>query len=428
MATQMKKSPASSAKSSASTATISRKERKDIKVSEKKFTWVGVDRKGKKVKGEMFAASENVVKLMLRSKGITPQKITKALFSSPKPIKDEEVTMFTRQLSTMMRAGVPLLQAFEIVANGHANPSVGKLLNSIKQDIETGSSLSQAFSKYPKQFDALFCNLIGAGEQAGILDSILDSLALYKEKMLAIKSKIKAAMFYPIAVVAVAVGVTAVIMIFVVPQFTEIFRGFGAELPGPTLVVVAISNFFIHQWYVLLGMVAGTIIGLKKLLERSKKARDIRDRIVLRLPVFGNILNKSAVARWCRTLGTMFKAGVPIVEALNSVAGAAGNIVYYNATKSIQTEISSGIALNVAMDNAGVFPPMMIQMAAIGEESGALDVMLEKVAEFYEQEVDDAVGALSSLLEPIIIVFLGTVVGGIVVAMYLPIFKLGSVV
>lgn len=398
------------------------------KVSEKKFTWEGLDKKGQRVKGEMFAASDNVVKLMLRSKGVTPKKIKRELFSSPKAIKDEEVTMFTRQLSTMMKAGVPLLQSFEIVANGHANPSVGKLLNSIKQDIETGSSLSQAFSKYPKQFDALFCNLIEAGEQAGILDNILDRLALYKEKMLAIKSKIKSALFYPIAVVAVAFGVTAVIMIFVVPQFAEIFRGFGAELPGPTLIVVAISNFFIHQWYVMIGAIVGLITGTKKLLERSKKARDIRDRLILKLPVFGGIMQKSSVARWCRTLSTMFTAGVPIVDALNSVAGASGNVVYYNATKKIQSEISTGTSLNVAMDNANIFPAMMIQMAAIGEESGALDVMLTKVAEFYEQEVDDAVGALSSLLEPIIIVFLGVVVGGIVVAMYLPIFKLGSVV
>ncbi len=398
------------------------------KVAEKKFTWEGTDKKGKRVKGEVFAASDNVVKLMLRSKGVTPKKIKRELFSSPKSIKDEEVTMFTRQLSTMMKAGVPLLQSFEIVANGHANPSVGKLLNSIKQDIETGSSLSQAFSKYPKQFDALFCNLIEAGEQAGILDSILDRLALYKEKMLAIKSKIKSALFYPIAVVAVAFGVTAVIMIFVVPQFAEIFRGFGAELPGPTLIVVGISNFFIHQWYIMIGGIVGFIVGTKKLLEKSKKARDIRDRLILKAPVFGGIMQKSSVARWCRTLSTMFTAGVPIVDALNSVAGASGNVVYYNATKKIQSEISTGTSLNVAMDNANIFPAMMIQMAAIGEESGALDVMLTKVAEFYEQEVDDAVGALSSLLEPIIIVFLGVVVGGIVVAMYLPIFKLGSVV
>lgn len=398
------------------------------KVKEKKFVWEGVDRKGKKVKGEMFAASDNIVKIYLRSKGITPKKITKDLFNMPKKVSDQDVTMFTRQLSTMMKSGVPLLQAFEIVANGHSNPSVGRLLISIKQDIETGSSLSQAFSKHPDHFDALFCNLIEAGEQAGILDNILDRLALYKEKMLAIKSKIKSAMVYPIAVITVAMAVTAIIMIFVVPQFTEIFRSFGAELPKPTQIVIAISNFFINQWYIMFGSLIGLFFALRMILKKSEKARNIRDRLVLKLPVFGQIIQKSSIARWCRTLATMFTAGVPIVESLNSVAGASGNVVYYNATKQIQKEIATGTSLNVSMDNANIFPNMMIQMCAIGEEAGSLDVMLNKVAEFYETEVDDAVAALSSLLEPLIIVFLGVVVGGIVVAMYLPIFKLGSVV
>lgn len=397
-------------------------------VKEKRFSWEGVDKKGKKVKGEMFAASDNVVKIYLRSKGINPKVIKKDLFSAPKKITDQEVTMFTRQLSTMMKAGVPLLQAFEIVANGHANQSVARLLNSIKQDIETGSSLSQAFSKHPKYFDNLFCNLIEAGEQAGILDSILDRLALYKEKMLAIKSKIKSAMTYPIAVMVIAFIVTAIIMVKVVPSFTGMFSSFGAELPKPTQIVIAISDVFVNYWYIMVGGVFGTIFGLKTLLAKSEKARNIKDRLILKIPVFGLIMQKSSIARWCRTLSTMFTAGVPIVDSLNSVAGASGNIVYYNATKQIQKEISTGTGLNVAMDNCGIFQSMMIQMCAIGEESGSLDVMLNKVAEFYEQEVDDAVGAISSLIEPFIIVFLGVVVGGIVVAMYLPIFKLGSVV
>lgn len=392
------------------------------------FSWKGIDKKGKEVSGEIRATSDSLVKILLRSKGINAKEVKKQRVKSAKKIKPQDITMFTRQLATMMKAGVPLLQSFEIVANGHANPSVGKLLLNIKQDIESGSNLKQAFSKHPDYFDVLFCNLIGAGEAAGILETILDRLALYQEKMLAIKSKIKAALFYPISVISVAFIVTAVIMIFVVPSFKEVFTSFGADLPGPTLIVMGISDFFVKFWYVAVGAMFGTVIFLKRLLKRSEKARDTRDKLILRLPIFGEIIKKATIARWTRTLATMFSAGVPLVEALDSVAGASGNSVYVKATKQIQSEISNGASLTSGMQNAKIFPNMVVQMTQIGEESGALDVMLSKVAEFYEREVDDAVASLSSLLEPIIIVFLGVVIGGLVVAMYLPIFKLGAVV
>lgn len=405
---------------------VAKKNNKDIK--EVVFVWEGKDRKGKVVKGDMKAVSDSVVRVALRSKGIKVTKIKKQRFSSSKPVKQTDVAVFTRQLATMMKSGVPLLQSFDIVANGHSNPSVSKLLTDIKNDVEQGSSLSQAFSKHPKYFDELYCNLVEAGEKAGILEMILDRLAVYQEKIQNIKSKIKSAMFYPIAVMGVASVVTAILMIFVVPSFKTVFESFGAELPGPTQVVMAISDFFVANWYFMLFGLVGSLLGFKHALKTNIKVKHGFERALLKLPVMGTILHKSAVARWCRTLATMFSAGVPLVEALGSVAGAAGNIVYYTATKNIQREVETGQSLTVCMQEQNLFPNMMIQMAQIGEESGSLDSMLNKVAEFYEGEVDDAVASMSSLIEPFIIAFLGIVVGGLVVAMYLPIFKMASTV
>jgi len=331
-------------------------------------------------------------------------------------------------LATMMKAGVPLLQAFDIVGKGASNQAVAKLLMDVKADVETGSSLNQAFRKYPLHFDALFCNLVGAGEAAGILDSLLDRLATYKEKILAIKSKIKAALFYPVAVIVVAIVITAVIMIFVIPAFKEVFKSFGADLPAPTLMVIAMSDFMVANWYLVFGILGGSLYGFFFMWKRSEKMQAVMDRLLLRLPIFGDIIRKATMARWARTLSTMFAAGVPLVEALDSVAGASGNYVYYMATKQIQSEVSTGTNLTVSMQNTNVFPNMVIQMVSIGEESGQLDAMLSKVADFFEAEVDEAVEAMSSLMEPIIMVVLGTLIGGMVVAMYLPIFKLGAVV
>ncbi len=336
--------------------------------------------------------------------------------------------MFTRQLAVMMKAGVPLLQAFDIVGRGHNNPSVAKLLLDIKTDVETGSSLAQAFRRYPLYFDNLFCNLVGAGEQAGILDTLLERLASYKEKILAIKGKIKSALFYPIAVLVVAFGVTAVIMIFVIPVFKDLFKGFGADLPAPTQFVMNISDWFVGNWYIVLPVMGGGIWFFFYTWKRSATMQRFMDRLILKVPVFGDVIRKAAIARWCRTLSTMFAAGVPLVESLDSVAGAAGNYVYYEATKKIQAEVSTGTNLTLAMTNSNVFPSMVLQMCAIGEESGALDSMLSKVADFFEQEVDEAVESLSSLMEPMIMVILGGLIGGIVVAMYLPIFKMGQAI
>lgn len=393
------------------------------------FLWEGADRKGKKMKGEMRAPGEAAVNVMLRRQGITPLKVKKAGgIGRGRKITEKDITLFTRQLATMMKSGVPLLQAFDIVGKGHSNPAVGRLLMDVKNEVQTGSSLSQAFKKHPLYFDALYCNLINAGEQAGILDTVLDRLATYKEKILAIKGKIKSALTYPIAVIVVAFIITAVIMIFVIPAFKELFSSFGANLPTPTLVVMAISDFFVKYWYAIFGGIFGSFYAFFYTLRRSKKMQETMQRLSLRLPVFGPILEKSAIARWTRTLSTMFAAGVPLVDALDSVAGAAGNIIYYNATKKIQSEVSTGTSLTVAMQNSELFPNMVIQMVAIGEESGALDSMLSKVADFFEAEVDDAVDALSSLMEPMIMVVLGTLIGGLVVAMYLPIFKMGEAV
>lgn len=393
------------------------------------YSWEGTDKKGKRLKGDMKATGEAFVKATLRRQGINVIKVKKqSRFQGGGKVTDKDVTLFTRQLATMMKSGVPLLQAFDIVGKGHSNPAVAKLLGDIKADVETGSSLSQAFRKYPLYFDALFCNLVGAGEQAGILDTLLDRLATYKEKILAIKSKIKSALFYPISIIVVAFIITAVIMIFVIPAFKELFSSFGADLPAPTLIVMAISDFFVSYWWAIFLSIGGSVWFFFYTWKRSEKMQATMDRLFLKIPLFGDLIRKATVARFARTLSTMFAAGVPLVEALDSVAGASGNYVYYQATKQIQSEISTGTSLTVAMQNSAVFPNMVLQMVAIGEESGALDSMLSKVADFYEAEVDDAVEALSSLMEPIIMVVLGTLIGGLVIAMYLPIFKLGQVV
>ncbi len=393
------------------------------------YVWEGKDKKGKAVKGEMRATGDSFVSATLRRQGITVTKVKKqSSFASKGKITDKDITLFTRQLATMMKAGVPLLQAFDIVGKGHSNPAVAKLLGDIKADVETGSSLSASFRKYPLYFDALFCNLVGAGEQAGILDTLLDRLATYKEKIMAIKSKIKSALFYPISIIVVAFVIVAVIMIFVIPAFKELFDSFGAELPAPTLIVMAMSEFFVNWWWAIFGSIGGGLWFFFYTWKRSEKMQSTMDRLVLKLPIFGAIIRKATIARFARTLSTMFSAGVPLVEALDSVAGASGNRVYYDATKRIQSEISTGTSLTVAMQNAEVFPNMVLQMTAIGEESGALDSMLSKVADFYEGEVDDAVDALASLMEPIIMVVLGVLIGGLVIAMYLPIFKMGQVV
>ncbi len=399
---------------------------KDVKVN--LYAWEGKDKTGKLVKGEMRASGENIVNATLRRQGIQGAKVKKASRGGGKKITAMDITFFTRQLATMMKAGVPLLQAFDIVAKGHSNPSVTRLLLEIKTEVETGSSLAQAFRKYPLYFDNLYCNLVGAGEQAGILDTLLDRLAMYMEKMLAIRGKIKKALFYPISILVIAFVVTAVIMIFVIPQFKELFAGFGASLPAPTLVVMHISEIFVGYWYIIFGGIFGAFWLFTNALKRSEKMQFAMDRLMLKLPVVGDVVRKATIARWTRTLSTMFAAGVPLVEALDSVAGASGNRVYMMATKKIQAEVSTGSSLTVAMQNSGVFPNMVLQMSAIGEESGTLDAMLGKVADFFEREVDDAVDAMSSLMEPIIMAILGVLIGGLVIAMYLPIFKMGQVV
>ena len=392
------------------------------------YNWEGKDKNGRVIRGEMRSSGEAVVRATLRRQGIIATKVKKHRMSRGRKVTEKDITLFTRQLAAMMQAGVPMLQAFDIGIKGSSNPGLARMLNDVRAEIESGSSLAQAFSKYPVHFDRLFVNLVNAGEQAGILDSLLDRLATYKEKILAIKSKIKSAMFYPIAVVVVAAVVITVMMLFVIPEFKKVFESFGAELPAPTMIVVAISDFFVANAWAIVGLPILIIVAIGYVYRRSQAMQFAVDRIVLKLPVIGDIIRKATVARWARTLSTMFAAGVPLVEALDSVAGAAGNRVYYNATKQIQGEVTTGTALTIAMQNVRIFPTMVTQMVSIGEESGQLDSMLGKVADFYEQEVDDAVGALSTLLEPIIMVFLGTVIGGLVVAMYLPIFKLGQVV
>ncbi|HZF21898.1 MAG TPA: type II secretion system F family protein [Burkholderiales bacterium] len=398
------------------------------RIKEYTYLWEGKDRSGKAVKGEMRAGGEAMVNSVLRRQGVTVLKIKRLKMGMGGKVSEKDITFFTRQLATMMKSGVPLLQAFDIVGKGHSNPAVARLLMDIKNEVETGNSLNAAFRKYPLHFDALFCNLVGAGEQAGILDSLLDRLATYKEKILAIKSKIKAALFYPVSIIVVAFIITAIIMIFVIPAFKDLFSNFGADLPAPTLLVMAISDVFVKWWWAIFGGVGFGVWFFFYTWKRSVKMQIVMDRLTLKVPVFGPLVRKATIARWTRTLSTMFAAGVPLVEALDSVAGAAGNHVYYEATKKIQQDVSTGVSLTSAMTNVNVFPNMVLQMVSIGEESGALDGMLSKVADFFEQEVDDAVEALSSLMEPMIMVVLGVLIGGMVIAMYLPIFKMGQAV
>lgn len=392
------------------------------------YEWAGKDRQGKELRGEMRAVGEAQVQASLRRQGIFMTKLKKRSMRSGKRIRPKDIALFTRQMATMMKAGVPLLQSFDIVGRGNPNASVTKLLNDVRQDVETGTSLSVAFRKHPLYFNSLYCNLIEAGEAAGILDTLMDRLATYMEKTEAIKGKIKSALMYPIAVLVVAFIVVTVIMIFVIPAFKDVFSSFGADLPAPTLLVMAISDFFVQYWWLIFAILGGGCYFFMQSWQRSPKVQRVMDRLLLKLPVFGKLIDKSCVARWTRTLSTMFAAGVPLVEALDSVGGAAGNSVYREATDRIQNEVSTGTSLTNAMTNADVFPSMVLQMCAIGEESGSIDHMLSKAADFYDQEVDEMVAGLSSLLEPIIIVFLGGLIGGIVVSMYLPIFKLGQVV
>ncbi len=399
-----------------------------LKIKEFTFQWEGKDKAGKIIKGEMRAGGENVVRNTLRRQGILVIQIKKQRLRAGRKITDTDITMFTRQLATMMKSGVPLLTSFDIVAKGHSNPSVTRLLMDIKADIETGSSLNQAFRKHPAYFDSLYCNLVQAGEQAGILDTLLARLATYKEKILGVKKKIKSAMFYPASIIVAAFVITAIIMIFVIPAFKDLFSSFGADLPAPTLLVMAISDFFVDYWYLIFGSIFGGVYAFLKAWRRLESVQIFMDRFVLKLPVLGEIVRKATLARWARTLSTMFAAGVPLVDSLDSVGGAAGNHLYKIATQRIQSEVSTGTSLTIALQNTGIFPNMMQQMVSIGEESGSLDAMLGKVADYYEEEVDNAVEALSSLMEPIIMVVLGVLIGGLVIAMYLPIFKMGAAV
>jgi type IV pilus assembly protein PilC len=392
------------------------------------FEWEGKDKNGKVVRGEMRAGGTSMVQASLRRQGILVQKVKKRRMSGGGSIKPKDISVFTRQLATMMKAGVPLLQSFDIVARGSTNPRVTKLLNDIRSDVETGTSLSSAFRKHPLYFDALYAAAREAGEAGGILEALLDRLALYQEKTMAIKSKIKSALMYPIAVIVVAFVVLTVIMLFVIPAFKEVFSSFGADLPAPTLFVIAMSEFFVNWWYVIFGVLFGGGYFFLQSWKRSEKMQMFMDRLLLKVPVFGDLINKSVLARWTRTLSTMFAAGVPLVEALTSVAGATGNIVYENAVLRMRDEVATGQRLQRAMENTNLFPNMVNQMIAVGEESGSLDQMAAKVADFYELEVDAAVDSMSSLLEPLIMAILGVLVGGLVIAMYLPIFKLGAVV
>ena len=392
------------------------------------FLWEAKDKNGRLIQGELRATGIDRVNVLLRRQGLTQISIKKKPSLLQRRIIEKDIAIFARQLATMLKAGVPLLQAFDIVARGHSNPSVSRLLWDVRAHIEAGSSLSQSLRRYPTYFDALFCNLVAAGEQAGILDEVLSRLATYKEKTLAIKGKIRAALFYPAAIVIVAFIVTAAIMIWVVPAFKNVFDSFGAELPLPTQVVIWLSDRFVQYWYLIIGSISLGSMMFVRTWKRSSAMQASTDRLILRLPLLGEIVRKAIIARWTRTLSTMFSAGVPLVESLESVGGASGNVVYIEATRRISTSVKSGTSLTMAMQSTTIFPPMVTQMVAIGEESGALDQMLHKVAEFYEDEVDVAVASLSSLMEPIIMVILGSLIGGLVIAMYLPIFKLGSVV
>ncbi|WP_434628210.1 type II secretion system F family protein [Pseudomonas sp. Z1-29] len=395
------------------------------------YTWEGKDRKGTKMSGELTGQSPALVKAQLRKQGINPGKVRKkstSIFSKGKRIKPLDIALFTRQMATMLKAGVPLLQAFDIIGEGFDNPNMRKLVDEVKQEVAAGNSFAASLRKCPQYFDELYCNLVDAGEQAGALDTLLDRVATYKEKSEALKAKIKKAMTYPAAVIAVAAVVTSILLIKVVPQFESVFSGFGAKLPAFTLMVIGLSEFLQDWWWVLLGGVVGGFFGVKYALKRSQAFRDWRDKWLLKLPLVGTLMYKSAVARYTRTLSTTFAAGVPLVEALDSVSGATGNVVFKRAVQRIKQDVSTGMQLNFSMRTSGIFPNLAIQMTAIGEESGALDDMLDKVASFYEAEVDNLVDNLTSLMEPFIMVILGVVVGGLVVAMYMPIFQLGSAI
>jgi len=395
------------------------------------FTWEGTDRKGTKVKGEMTGLNPALIKAQLRKQGINPTRVRKksaSLFSKGKKIKPMDIALFTRQLATMMTAGVPLLQAFDIIGEGFDNPNMRKMVDDIKQDVAAGNSLANSLRKQPQYFDDLYCNLVDAGEQSGALETLLDRVATYKEKTEALKKKIKKAMTYPAAVIVVAVIVSAILLIKVVPQFQSVFEGFGAQLPAFTLFVIAISEALQEWWLLVLGGIFLLAFVLRHFYKKSEKFRDATDRGLLKIPLIGSILYKSAIARYARTLATTFAAGVPLVDALDSVAGATGNVVFRNAVEKIKGDVSTGMQLNFSMRTTGVFSSMAIQMTAIGEESGSLDEMLSKVATFYEDEVDNMVDNLTTLMEPMIMAVLGVLVGGLIIAMYLPIFQLGSVV
>jgi type IV pilus assembly protein PilC len=394
------------------------------------FLWEGTDSRGNRVRGKSVAATEAAVRAELRKQGVVPVRIRKQsrLFRSSGKVTPSDIALFSRQLATMLQAGIPLVQAFEIVGAGHDNPAMQKLILSIKQDLEGGTALAEALSKHPLYFDDLYINLVEVGEHSGSLDSLLDKVATYKEKTEAIKKKIKKALFYPAAVVVVAIIVTTILLIFVIPQFEDLFKGFGADLPAFTRLVIDISYFMRSQGWWLLALVIGGGWGYLQAKKRSRRLREIQDRLSLKIPVVGPILVKAAIARFARTLSTMFSAGVPLVEALESVAGATGNVIYEKGVMEMKEEVATGQRLQRSMENTGLFPNMVIQMIAVGEESGSLDSMSAKVADFYEADVDNAVDAMSSLLEPLIMAILGVLVGGLVVAMYLPIFKMGAVI
>lgn len=394
------------------------------------FTWEGTDRTGKRVKGKLVATNEAALRQELRRQGVVPTRIRKqsTLFQNKGRVTPGDIAIFSRQLATMMTAGIPLVQAFEIIGAGHENPAMQKLVLTVKSDVESGNSLAQALAKHPLHFDDLYVSLVEAGEQAGALETLLDKIATYKEKTEAIKKKIKKALFYPAAVVVVAIVVTTVLLIYVIPQFEDLFQGFGADLPAFTRMIIDLSNFVQTKgWLILVGAVA-SVLGFLHIKKRYRSVQHFIDRVILKVPVIGPILQKSAIARYARTLATTFAAGVPLVEALDSVAGATGNIVYEQAVRKMRDEVATGQRLQRAMENADLFPNMVNQMIAVGEESGSLDDMAGKVADFYEEEVDNAVDSMSSLLEPLIMAILGILVGGLVVAMYLPIFRMGTVV
>ncbi|WP_142808074.1 type II secretion system F family protein [Stenotrophomonas maltophilia] len=396
------------------------------------FVWEGTDKRGVKMKGEQLAKNANLLRAELRRQGINPGQVkpkSKPLFGAAgSPIKPKDIAFFSRQMATMMKSGVPIVSSLDIIASGHKNPRMKKLVDTIRTDIEGGSSMHEAISKHPVQFDELYRNLVRAGEGAGVLETVLDTVATYKENIEALKGKIKKALFYPIMVVVVAMLVSGIMLVFVVPQFKDVFKSFGAELPAFTQMVVNLSRFMVSWWWLMLLVAIGTAVALVMSYKRSPKMQHAMDRFVLKVPVIGQIMHNSAIARFSRTTAVTFKAGVPLVEALGIVAGATGNTVYEEAVLRMRDDVSVGYPVNMSMKQTNLFPHMVIQMTGIGEEAGALDAMLFKVAEYYEQEVNNSVDALSSLLEPMIMVFIGTIVGGMVIAMYLPIFKLGAVV